>query len=274
MVKDQYLANSTKGSAREKRGVGVRRKVSAQSKIPANWLNFLHDSNNKAELFVFLTRAASEKDVFGRQGNLHYLLCVSVVSLCPSTSMPDCTHEEADTRVVVHVIDANIRKGIKSIWIRIMDTDILIILISKFHLLKDLCKNLELKAAFGVRKNFAVYSVNNICPTLGLDKNKIMSTFRAFSGCDTTSSFHRRGKKSEWESLVSFPEVKVAFQYIVDHHFETLDISSQHFKLIERFTVILYDRTSASDSVNKARIELFSLKNRSLENPLENLLPT
>ena len=139
----------------------------------------------------------------------------SVVSLCPNTSMPDYTPEEADTRIVVHVIDA-IRKGMKSTCIRTVDTDILIILISKFHFLKDLCKDLELKAAFGVGKNFAVYSVNNICSTLGLDKSKIMSIFHAFSGCDTTSSFHGRRKKSAFELLVSFPEVNMAFQYMVD----------------------------------------------------------
>ena len=54
---------------------------------------------------------------------------------------------------------------------------------------------------------------------------------------------------------------------MVDHPFEALDIFSPYFKLIERFTIILYDRTiaSTSDSVNKARIELFSLKNRSLK---------
>ena len=98
---------------------------------------------------------------------------------------------------MVHVIDA-ICKGMKSIGIRIVDTDILIILISKFHFLKDLCKNLELKIAFGVGMDFAVYSVNNICSTLGLGKSKIMSIFHAFSGCDTTSSFQGRGKKSAW----------------------------------------------------------------------------
>ena len=79
-----------------------------------------------------------------------------------------------------------------------------------------------------------------------------MSIFHAFSGCDTTSSFHGRGKKIAWEPLVSFPEVKVAFQYMVDHPFEALDISSLHFKLTERFTVIMCDRTSTSDFVNKA----------------------
>ena len=71
---------------------------------------------------------------------------------------------------------------------------ILIFLASLFRNFKDLCKDLELKVAFGVGKNFAVYSVNNICSILGLDKNKMMSIFHAFSGCDTTS-FHGRGRQ-------------------------------------------------------------------------------
>ena len=61
IVWDRYLANSIKGSAREKRDVEVRRKVSAQSKIPSNWLNFLHDPNNKTELFAFLTKGSARE---------------------------------------------------------------------------------------------------------------------------------------------------------------------------------------------------------------------
>ena len=93
IVWDQYLANSIKGSAREKSGVGVRWKVSAQSKIPSNWLNFLRDPHNKTKLSAFLTKVASEK--FSLEGKEIYI--TSVVSLCPSTSIPDCAHEEADT---------------------------------------------------------------------------------------------------------------------------------------------------------------------------------
>ena len=130
IVLDRYLANSNKGSARENRGVGVRRKVSAQSNIPANWLNFLRDPNNKTELFAFLTRVGSEMSLEGKE--TYITSDESVVSLCPSTSMPDCTHEEVDTRIVVHVIDV-IRKGMKSICVRTVDTDILSIHISEFQ---------------------------------------------------------------------------------------------------------------------------------------------
>ena len=38
------------------------------------------------------------------------------------------------------------------------------------------------------------------------------------------------------------------------------------FQSIERFVTILYDRTSNETTANSARLELFTRKNRSLEN--------
>ena len=106
------------------------------------------------------------------------------------------------------------------------------------------------------------YSINS---KIGSETSKILALFHAFSGCDTTSSFHGKGKKSAWEALISFPEVKIAFQLMVAHLLDAFDEKAKHFALLERFTVILYDRTSTCNFVNKARQELFCQKNRSLE---------
>ena len=54
VVWDQYLDSSIKGSAREKGGIGARRKVSPQTKIPSEWLDFPRVAENKVELFEFL----------------------------------------------------------------------------------------------------------------------------------------------------------------------------------------------------------------------------
>ena len=55
LVWDGYHPNSLKAVTRQKRGEGVRRKVSEQVKLPRNWGNFLRDSKNKEELFSLLT---------------------------------------------------------------------------------------------------------------------------------------------------------------------------------------------------------------------------
>ena len=55
VVWDAYHPDSLKAVTRQKRGEGVRRKVSEQVKLPQNWGDFLRDSRNKKELFCLLT---------------------------------------------------------------------------------------------------------------------------------------------------------------------------------------------------------------------------
>lgn len=60
VVWDAYIPNSLKETTREKRGQGVRRKVSGHVKLPKNWMQFLRDPANKSELFAFLTSKVAE----------------------------------------------------------------------------------------------------------------------------------------------------------------------------------------------------------------------
>ena len=60
LVWDTYIPDSLKESTREKRGTGVRRKVSGQTKLPGNWMDFLRDPINKKEMFAFLTSKVKE----------------------------------------------------------------------------------------------------------------------------------------------------------------------------------------------------------------------
>jgi len=85
------MPDSLKKSTREKRGKGVCRKVSGETNIISNWIDFLHEPNNKKELFVFLTGKVSEF-----QTKLHLEFVVSLGYSIPVTL--NCNHEEADTR--------------------------------------------------------------------------------------------------------------------------------------------------------------------------------
>ena len=55
IVWDVYQTYSIKGTTRQKRGKGVRRRVVPSAAIPKNWKDFLHVDDNKTELFSFLT---------------------------------------------------------------------------------------------------------------------------------------------------------------------------------------------------------------------------
>jgi len=92
-------------STRQKRGKGVRRKVSGETKLPRNWSDFLNDSSNKKELFDFLTYKVA--NFVSAEGKAVYITSEeSVITVCSSSPMPNCNHEEADTRIVVHGLHA------------------------------------------------------------------------------------------------------------------------------------------------------------------------
>lgn len=301
VVWDEYRQASLKEAAREKRGKGVRRKVAGHVKIPRQWQWFLEDSSNKEELFHFLTEAITntswpdDKNVVVTSGILSvkyflfrfmWLISVSccfivasssnylykgfslgenVISSSLSHQMQRCNHEEADTRMLVHVKDA-IGNGSRSVWVRTVDTDVIVILAAEFHNMSSLHPGLTVWVAFGMGKHFQYISINSICDSLGEDKSQALLFFHALTGSDTTSAFQGKGKKSAWEAWTAYPGATEAFVYVRDSAFIPLEISSPVFKVLERFVIVMYDRASSTNDVNSARRELFTKKGRALEN--------
>ena len=62
------------------------------------------------------------------------------------TSLTPCSHEEADTRVFLHVGDAAL-KGHRKILIRTVDSDVVVLAIRAFALLEEMIE--ELWVGFG-----------------------------------------------------------------------------------------------------------------------------
>ena len=56
IVWDEYILHSLKNVTRQKRGKGIRRRVTSTIQLPKNWRDFLHMNENKAELFNFLSQ--------------------------------------------------------------------------------------------------------------------------------------------------------------------------------------------------------------------------
>lgn len=85
----------------------------------------------------------------------------------------------------------------------------------------------------------------------------------SFTGCDRTSSFCGRGKKTAWDTWRVYPEITEAFNEMLHMPQELSDLSLSQ---LERFVVLIYDRTSACLDVNEARKQLFTQRSRLLEN--------
>ena len=130
----------------------------------------------------------------------------------------------------------------------------ILILISGLHLV--------LEKALG-----SYYSINTICQALGPEKSKALPFFHAFTGSDTTSQFHGKGKKSAWDAWKSYQEATMAFVHITEQPFQQLMIlQSQWFDILERFTCVLYDKSTTLSHVNELRQEMFSRKSKTMEN--------
>ena len=67
--------------------------------------------------------------------------------------MEPCDHEEADTRLLVHLLDA-LYNGYTSCLVHTVDTDVIVVLIGKFHQLITLCEDVNIRVAYGKGKNF------------------------------------------------------------------------------------------------------------------------
>ena len=251
VVWDSYLDSSIKGATRKKRGAGLRRKVNPQAKIPLRWNDFLRDPSNKIELFSLLTNTAARQKVADKK-DLYITSDESVISIGNASSMPNCITKK---QTQVHLLHS-VQRGNKKILVKTVDNGVIIILLGKLEEISDLW------IAFGVCKDFALYSIDDIYEEIGANTTQALLVFFSFSGCDTTSSFHGKGKRS----FGSFPVVTSAFLFIAENPFKAVDIISPHFMTLEPFTVILYHKTSDCQYLNESRKELFCKKTRSLKN--------
>ena len=184
--------------------------------------------------------------------------------------MQDNDHEEADTKILLHLQHA-LQNGSRSCLIRTVDTDVLVIITGKFHKLLSMCPDADIWIAFSTGKHFTYFHINTIATALGKEKCVALPTFHSFTGCDTVSAFFGKGKLSAWAAWKCYPVVTAAFRYIAENPFVAIDMTSDYFKLLERFTVVMYDRTSQLSTVDEARRALFCHRDRIM---MEALPPT
>jgi len=167
MVWDQYGSMSIKATTREKRREGTRQRVSSSAKVPGNWHNFLSNDENKKELFSFLSTSIVQTPV--QDGKQVYITSGDqVLNAGNGPPMGRCNHEEADTRVLVHLLYALQYTSLGMIYTG--DTDVIVILLCNFHHIKAVNPESEIWISFKTGKTVSMISLNNIhCLKFGCD---------------------------------------------------------------------------------------------------------
>ena len=162
--------------------------------IPSKWHDFLKVDANKTELFRLisetLTSTMTDKELVATVSN-------QVISntTTDTTGLAPCNHEEADTRIIVHLTDV-VQRGFSKVKIRTVDTDVVVLAVAAMPNLAD---GTEVWIAFGTGKDFRYIPAHLISTCLGHMKSLSLPMFHSFTGCDTVSHFAKIGKKTAWK---------------------------------------------------------------------------
>ena len=98
-------------------------------------------------------------------------------------------HEEADTRLLLHVLSGS-SCGYKKISIVTVDTDVVVI--SLYHFFLDLE---ELWIELGTGRNKSYFPIHQLAKSLSEEVCRALPFWFTFTGCDTASMFAGKGKK-------------------------------------------------------------------------------
>ena len=156
----------------------------------------------------------------------------SVTAAGASHYMPECNHEEADTRMLVHLQDA-LENGANTCLVRTVDTDVIVIIVEKVHYIHEQHPAADVWIAFGTGRNFRYLQINAICNALGREKAIALPIFTQLLAVIQLLHFFGKGKKSAWHAWKAFPEVsKAFFTWLVIHMFlSILNLKNSNFYL-------------------------------------------
>ena len=152
------------------------------------------------------------------------------------SALAPCTHEEADSRVMIHAFDASLQ-GHRRIKIRNNDTDLVVLAVS----IAPVLPLGELWISYGSSKQLCNLPAHAIATSVGRKKACVLPMFHALTGCDTVSFFGGRGKKTAWDVSNVFPELTPVLKALM---MLPKDIDDTYMGVIERFATLLYDRKS------------------------------
>ena len=161
----------------------------------------------------------------------------------------DSSHEEADTRLILHAVDATIR-GSSEICINSPDTDVLVLALYRYPML---CNDTYLLMGCGLKQKKVYLSpIYNALPQ-GI-ANALLG-FHALSGCDYTGSFFGKSKQTCWNALMKCDEDIVNS---LSNLGNSLSIVETDMCNIEKLICQIYAVGTKISSMKELRWHLFS----------------
>eukprot|EP00732_Lithocolla_globosa_P000245 Lithocolla_globosa_v1_NODE_60_length_7376_cov_322.464554.p6 type:complete len:178 gc:universal NODE_60_length_7376_cov_322.464554:5474-6007(+) len=162
-----------------KSGESTRRKVEGSARLPRNFPAFLRDSKNKTELSVFLSQKIAAYEYPQGKQVIATLGPDVIASLNTEVErfVSNCDHEEADTRMILHILHALLYCG-ATVCVRTVDSDILAILTSMLPDMKKVNKQANISIMLGTGKSLSIRQITDS----GWENSRALMAFHAWSG--------------------------------------------------------------------------------------------
>ena len=159
-------------------------------------------------------------------------------------------HEEADTRMKYHI--GQLPSG-TNVVVRTVDANVVVTDLGCFDQLQD--KRIWVESGIPSKNNLRYISINQLFHQLGESLCKALPFYHAYTGCDYTSSFNRKGKIKLPKLLKKITELKEVFLNLS----RSEDIPDDIKSIIESFVFQMYGRKK-TNSVDQARLEILVTK--------------
>ena len=238
----------------------VRRSIENRDvPLPAKWENFISHTENKEELARFLSqqlivKAPSNKIIvtaggFSDEEGVEY--SNGTLDIGPLQAK----HEEADTRIILHCIQSRAER----IVVSARDTDILVLLVTYFHMMT--CRQLWMKAGTAKERKYIPVHAIVEKPQMEPQVLQLLPAFHALTGSDSTSYIAGHTKKTCWDVFVQHSSLLKGIG-------DSIILSDNTIKNAEIFFCKVYGAMDA-DNIDDVRSTMF-VKGR----PIERLPPT
>ena len=260
-VCDTYKHPSIKDITREDRGsVEGEVKVSGpEQRRPKDFTQALKSESFKISLFRFLANEWCRNEYatvlntselyFGLDEVCYRYKVVDGQVIRQNILDLNCQHEEADTRIVLHIKHACEEIVLPNIVVRCIDTDVLIILL--YH-----TENIEgfVWMDVGLDRNNTrrFVDVTKLSGELGRAMCSALPALHAFTGCDYTSAFLRKGKSRP----VYVAEKSARFMNALKELGTSADIPNSVEDDMEAFVCSMYGKSQLC-KVDDARYAFF-----------------
>ena len=165
--------------------------------------------------------------------------------------LPPRGREEADTKLLLHAIDAT-TSGATSIDIISPDTDVFVLALRRFP---ESCQNTSFVTGRGQRHRKILLSP--IVQALGPARTAALPGFHAWSGADITGSFACKGKLGCWKAFLEADEDSVT---ALANLGTTVQPTSSTIAAIEKLVCQLYQPKMHISRVKDMRWFLFRKK--------------